>query len=84
VILLVACWCSGMGFLLARLLPNTQLAGSSLAILVALGACLNGVFPTLRELHSTPWFLISGEDFWYFSELRFEKIVSNHFMKPAC
>ena len=60
VILLVACWCSGMGFLLARLLPNTQLAGSSLAILVALGACLNGVFPTLRELHSTPWFLISG------------------------
>ena len=63
VILLVACWCSGMGFLLARLLPNTQLAGSSLAILVALGACLNGVFPTLRELHSTPWFLISGKAF---------------------
>ena len=63
VILLVACWCSGMGFLLARLLPSTQLAGSSLAILVALGACLNGVFPTLRELHSTPWFLISGKAF---------------------
>ena len=63
VILLVACWCSGMGFLLARLLPNTQLAGSSLAILVALGACLNGVFPTLRELHSTPWFLVSGKAF---------------------
>lgn len=61
VLLLVGCWCSGMGYLLVRLLPISQLAGSSLAVVVALGTCLNGVFPTLRELHSTPWFLISGQ-----------------------
>ena len=61
VLLLVSCWCSGMGYLLARLLPVSQLAASSLAVLVALGGSLNGVFPTLRELHSTPWFLISGK-----------------------
>ncbi len=76
VMLLVACWCSGMGFLLARLLPNTQIAGSSLAIWVALGACLNGVFPTLRELHSTPWFLISGKAFcpvWAYQLLTVQK-----------
>lgn len=78
VILLVACWCSGMGFLLARLLPNTQLAGSSLAIMVALGGCLNGVFPTLRELHSTPWFLISGKAFCLIRAFQLTAVQQNH------
>ena len=60
VLFLVSCWCTGLALLLARVLPVNQMAASSMAVVIALGASLNGVFPTLRGLHSTPWFLISG------------------------
>ena len=61
VMFLVSCWCTGLGFLLVLVLPANQLAASSMTVLFALGASLNGVFPSLRQLHSSPWFLISGQ-----------------------
>ena len=60
VLVLVSCWCTGLGLLLARLLPVHHLGTMSVSVLFAVGAALNGVFPTLRQLHSTPWFFISG------------------------
>ena len=61
VMFLVSCWCTGLGYLLVLVLPANQLASSSMTILFALGASLNGVFPSLRQLHSSPWFLVSGQ-----------------------
>lgn len=61
VMLLVSSWCTGLGYLLALVLPANQLAGSSMAVLLAVGASLNGVFPSLRQLHPSPWFLVSGQ-----------------------
>ena len=61
VLLLVSSWCTGLGYLLALVLPANQLAASSMAVLFAVGASLNGVFPSLRQLHPSPWFLVSGE-----------------------
>ena len=60
VMFLVSCWCTGLGYLLACVLPLSQLAASSMTVLFALGATLNGVFPSLRQIHTSPWFLISG------------------------
>ena len=62
VMFLVSCWCTGLGYLLALVLPASQLAASSMTILFAFGASLNGVFPSLRQLHSSPWFLVSGQN----------------------
>ena len=61
IMLLVSCWCTGLGYLLALVLPVNQLAASSMTVLFAFGASLNGVFPSLRQLHCSPWFLISGQ-----------------------
>ena len=61
VMFLVSCWCTGLGYLLVLVLPASQLAASSMTVLFALGASLNGVFPSLRQLHPSPWFLVSGQ-----------------------
>lgn len=61
VLLLVSSWCTGLGYLLALVLPASQLAASIMAVLFAVGASLNGVFPSLRQLHPSPWFLVSGD-----------------------
>lgn len=61
VMFLVSCWCTGLGYLLVLVLPANQLAASSMTVLFALGASLNGVLPSLRQLHSSPWFLVSGQ-----------------------
>lgn len=61
VMFLVSCWCTSLGYLLVLVLPANQLAASSMTVLFALGASLNGVFPSLRQLHSSPWFLVSGQ-----------------------
>ena len=61
VLLLVCCWCVGLAAFLAQVLQSRQRAACSLAVLIALGGSLSGAFPTLRQVHSTPWFLISGE-----------------------
>lgn len=61
VLLLVSSWCTGLGYLLALVLPASQLAASSMAVVFAVGASLNGVFPSLRQLHPSPWFLVSGD-----------------------
>lgn len=61
VLLLVCCWCAALAALLAHILPSRQAAAGALAVLIALGGNLSGVFPTLRQLHPTPWFLVSGK-----------------------
>ena len=69
VMFLVSCWCTGLGYLLACVLPVNQLAASSMTVLFALGASLNGVFPSLRQLHPSPWFLVSGQNMFKCSDL---------------
>lgn len=61
VMFLVSCWCTGLGYLLVLVLPANQLAASSMTVMFAVGASLNGVFPSLRQLHSSPWFLVTGQ-----------------------
>ena len=75
VMLLVSCWCTGLGYFLACVLPVSQLAASSMTVLFALGATLNGVFPSLRQLHPSPWFLVSGQNLFSCSYLNTSSIT---------
>lgn len=61
ILFLVCCWCVGLAAFLAQVLQSRQMAACSLAVLIALGGSLSGAFPTLRQMHATPWFLISGK-----------------------
>lgn len=60
ILMLISCWCIGLTAFLAQVLPSRQTAAGSLAVLIALGGSLSGAFPTLRQMHPSPWFLLSG------------------------
>lgn len=60
VFLLVCCWCIGLAAFLAQVLRSGQMAAGVLAVLIALGGSLSGAFPSLRQMHPSPWFLLSG------------------------
>ena len=65
ILLLVCCWCIGLAAFLAQVMPSRQLAAGCLAVLIALGGGLSGASPTLRQMHPSPWFLISGTKYCY-------------------
>lgn len=58
--LLVCWWCAGLAHLVAATLPLHRLQESLVAALLLIGGALNGVFPTLTSLQSSPWFLVAG------------------------
>ena len=58
--LLVCWWCAGLAHLAAAVLPLPRLQESLVAAPLLIGGALNGVFPTLTSLQSSPWFLVAG------------------------
>ena len=58
--LLVCWWCAGLAHLAAAILPLHRLQESLVAAPLLIGGVLNGVFPTLTSLQSSPWFLVAG------------------------